>query len=424
MASSFPVKFGSAIASCAFAAGISTAAGAATYPRGTALPMRGATMMPHQVKAAAVSAFTTLHSFTGVADGANPSGELLEDLRGNIYGTTQSGGVNGDGTVYRYTNGAVTALHSFNGSDGASPAGGLLNSIGNLDLGGNLYGVTSGGGANNQGVIYAVNGSTGAFRLLHTFSGGAGGGAPFGRLILFTDGNIYGTTSTGGRYNLGAIFRLTPKGAYSIVASFNGGNGSSPIAGLAASLNGFSLSGSLFGVTSAGGAYGAGTVFAVTPQGKLTNIHSFHPATDGSAPDAELITDDNGNLYGTATSGGSGSAGTVFKVSTAGKFATLYSFPTDATTGLNPNGSFPFARLASALNGNLYGSTAFGGPTGGGTIFELNNGTFTLLHAFNGTDGATPLGQLLLSPDGNIYGTTSAGGSGTYGTLFALPYSH
>ncbi len=430
MASSFPVKFGSAIASCAFAASVSTAASAAPQPvsaQAGALPVRGTIAVPRKVmKAAAVSAFTTLYSFDGGLDGASPSGELLEDLRGNIYGATQSGGASGVGVVYKYHNGVLTTLHSFSGADGASPAGGLLNSIGNLDLGGNIYGVTSGGGAKNYGVVYAVNGSTGAFKVLHTFSGGLGGGTPYGRLILFKDGNLYGTTSVGGGYNVGAIFRLTPSGVYNIVACFNGRTGSTPIGGLSASLNGFNVNGALFGVTSTGGAYGGGTVFAVAPQGQLTNIHSFNPATEGSAPSAALIPDDKGNLYGTTTSGGSGSAGTIFEISTAGKFTTLYSFPTDPVTGLNPNGSFPLARLASFLNGKLYGSAAFGGSTAtsGGTIFEFANGTFTLLHTFSGgADGSTPIGQVLLSPDGNIYGTASTGGTYSFGTLFALPFT-
>ncbi len=189
-------------------------------------------------------------------------------------------------------------------------------------------------------------------------------------------------------------------------------------------MNGAKINGSLFGVTSAGGAYGAGTVFAVTPQGKITNIHSFNGTTDGAAPNAELIPDDEGNLYGTATTGGAGSAGTIFEISAAGKFTTLYAFPTDPVTGLNPSGSFPLARLASFLNGRLFGSAAFGGATGGGTIFELRNGNFTLLHSFSGADGSTPIGQLLLSLDGNIYGTASNSGTFSAGTLFAMPYPH
>ena len=426
MASSLPVKLGSAIAACALAAGVSTTAGAATnfgFGRVNAQPPSGASRMRHQAKAAAVTAFTTLYSFSGI-DGAQPSGELLEDLHGNLYGTTQAGGPNFDGTVFRYSNGTVTNLHTFTGPDGASPAGGLLNSIGNLDIGGNVYGVTSGGGYKNRGVVYSINTATGAFTILHAFKGGLDGYAPFSHLVLFTDGNLYGTTSMGGGYNKGLVFRITPKGVYSVVACFTGKNGSMPIGGLSLSLKGFSVNGALFGTTSAGGAYGAGTVFSVTPQGKITNLHSLNPATDGASPNGALIPDDNGNLYGTAYLGGSGSAGTIFEESASGKFTTLYAFPTDPATQLNPNGAQPLARLASFLNGNLYGTTAFGGPTGGGVVFEFNKGALTVLHSFDGTDGATPIGQLLLSPDGNIYGTTSGGGAGAAGTLFALPFSH
>ena len=426
MASSLSVKVASALATCALAAGVSTNAGATTFSgfgRVSAQPFGGATRMRHQAKAAAVTAFTTLYQFGGI-DGAQPSGELLEDLQGNLYGTTQAGGPKFDGTVYRYSNGTVTNLHTFSGPDGALPAGSLLNSIGNLDIGGNVYGVTSGGGYKNNGVVYSINTATGAFTILHAFKGGLDGYSPYSHLIFFKDGNLYGTTAMGGGYNKGLIFRITPQGVYSVVACFTGKNGSMPIGGLSVSVNGWSVNGALFGATSAGGAYGAGTIFSVTPQGKITNLHSMNPATDGAAPNAALIPDDNGNLYGTAYLGGSGSAGTIFEESAAGKFTTLYSFPTDPTTQLNPNGAQPLARLASFLNGNLYGTTAFGGATGGGVVFEFNKGSLTLLHQFDGTDGATPIGQLLLSLDGNIYGTTSGGGMFAAGTLFALPSSH
>ncbi len=427
MISNLPLKLGSTLAAYALAASVSTAAGATTYPgfgRVGAQPFGSVAKIRHQAKAAAVSTFTTLYNFLGGNDGAEPTGELLEDFQGNLYGTTQAGGAGGNGTVYRYTNGTITTLHAFAGSDGSSPEGGLLNSIGNLDLGGNVYGVTSGGGYKNRGVVYAVNTATGAFSVLHAFKGGLDGATPYGRLVLFTDGNLYGTASSGGGYNKGLVFRITPAGVYSVVACFTGRNGAAPIGGLSLSLKGFNVNGNLFGTTSAGGAYGAGTVYAINPQGKLRNLHSLNPATDGASPNTELIPDDSGNLYGTATSGGSGAAGTIFKISTSGVYTTLYSFPTDPVTQLNPNGTFPLARLASWLNGNLYGSTAFGGVNGGGVVFEFNNGQFTLLHSFGGTDGSTPIGQILLSPDGNMYGTTSGGGAGTYGTLFALPFSH
>lgn len=423
---SIPLKLGSALVMYALAIGASTSAGAATYSlsRINALPVRGATAR-HQVKAAAVSTFTPLYSFLGGNDGASPAGQLLEDLQGDLYGITQSGGANGDGTVYKYSGGVLTTLHSFAGTDGAGPAGGLVNSIGNLNLGGKVYGVTQGGGYRNNGVVYSVDSATGAFTVLHAFHGGNGGGVPYGHLTFFTDGNLYGTTSEGGGHGLGSIFRITPNGVFTMLDCFNGRNGATPVGGLSASFNGLSINGALFGVTTAGGSYGAGTVYSITPQGKIINLHSFNPTTDGSSPNAELIPDDSGNLYGTTVSGGSGAAGTIFEITAAGKFATLYSFPTDPVTGLNPNGTFPLARLAATLNGKLYGSTAFGGSGGGGVLFEFANGTFTLLHSFSGTDpaGSTPIGQLLVSPDGNIYGTASGGGVGSYGTLFAFPFT-
>ncbi len=368
----------------------------------------------------AVSTFTVLHSFTG-GDGANPAGELLEDQHKNIFGITSAGGATGNGTIFEYTAaGTLTTLHTFKGADGSNPQGGLLNFYGNINFGGTIYGCTQSGGAYNNGTVFSLS-TSGVLKTLHSFTGGSDGSAPAGTLFFFTDGNIYGTTSTGGAQKFGTVFKLSTNGAFSTIHAFAGSDGGNPLAGLSGSANGRTINGAMFGTTSSGGANNAGTIFAITPQGGFKNLRSLASATDGSAPLAELIPDDSGNLYGTASAGGSGSGGTVFEISSTGSFRLLYAFPMNAATPQYPNGTTPLARLAGYSAGALYGTAAFGGPGGGGVAFKFSNGAFATLHAFSGPDGQFPAGQLLVSPDGNIYGTTVDGGSSIDGVLFALP---
>lgn len=392
-----------------------------------ASPVRPAATTAHRpttAKAsAAVSAFTVLHAFSGGSDGADPLGSLLQNLQGDLFGVTLEGGSAGDGTVYESTPaGAITTLHAFSGADGANPSGGLLNLFGNLDLTGNMYGATQSGGAHAQGTVYAINQTGSSFTTLYSFQGTTDGGAPQGRLVLFIDGNLYGTTSSGGT-GFGTIFKLSRSGVITTLHTFTGGaDGGTPFAGLSPAIRGIGIDGSLYGTTSSGGAFGGGTIFSISPSGVFTVLHSLAPSTDGSAPSAELVPDTNGMLYGTASSGGSGNAGTIFSVTPSGTFTLLYSFPTSPTTGLNPQGSTPAARLAFYHNNKIWGTTAFGGANGQGVVFTFASGTLTVVHSFAGSaDGSIPQGQLLISPDGNVFGTTTSGGPSGAGTLFALP---
>ena len=163
--------------------------------------------------------------------------------------------------------------------------------------------------------------------------------------------------------------------------------------------------GSFYGTTSAGGVHGYGTVFKITPAGRLTSLHSFESATNGANPNAGLVQATDGNFYGTTSGGGVNGHGTVFKITTSGRLTTLHSF--DST-----DGAAPIAGLVQATDGNFYGTTSEGGINGYGTVFKLNPARrLTTLHNFDLTDGATRIAGLVQATDGNFYGTTYEGGA-------------
>ncbi len=274
------------------------------------------------------------------------------------------------------------------------------------------------------------------FRVLHTFHGKDGGG-PDGVLVLDTAGNIYGTTSAGGSSKglcgdffkgCGTVFKLDKNGKQVWQYNFNGAHGISPVAGLLRD-----GAGNLFGTTELGGAvktcdipYGCGTVFELGRTGKQEKVlHKFTGNSDGLTPEALLVSDKAGNLYGTAYVGGANGVGVVFKVSASGKETILYTF-TGGSDGCAP---YPGVILDSA--GNLYGVAAEGGNafcnSGDGVVFEVDPaGNETVLHTFEGGDGAIPTSTLLFDSKGNLYGTTGYGGSGSgcehngCGTVFEL----
>ena len=346
--------------------------------------------------------FTTLYSFDG-RYGDYPYASMVQGSDGNFYGTTADGGANdvcglnlseSCGTVFKITpSGTLTTIHSFDYTDGASP---------------------------------------------------------FAGLVLGTDGNFYGTTPMGGtsdfcdsEYGCGTIFRITPSGTLTTLYSFcsvsDCADGGIPEAGLVQGADG-----DFYGTTIAGGPkgliYGYGTVFKITQSGTLTTLHSFDDK-DGDYP-GTLIQATNGDFYGTTNSGGTdldcqpnGPCGTVFKITSSGTFTTLHNFD-------NADGSGP-GNLVQGTDGNLYGTTEFGGtvttgkcahyPVGCGTVFKITpSGTLTTLYNFcsqggsSCPDGFLPRGGLVQGTDGNFYGTTNRGGAnthcydGTCGTLFSI----
>ena len=258
----------------------------------------------------------------------------------------------------------------------------------------------------------------GSFVTLHSFTGQPDGANPQASLIQDSAGNFYGTTTNGGTSGLGTVFKLDASGTETIVYSFAGQpDGANPQAGLV-----LNAGGNLYGTTTSGGTANFGTVFKVDPTGKATILYSFTGAADGSKPLAGLVTDSSGDFYGTTDLGGASGAGVVFKVDTTGKETVLHSF-----TG-GTDGAFPRADLLLDASGNFYSATSGGGTfdcltggshsTGCGTVFKLDTtGTETVLYSFlgknAGPDGAFPAAALVRDSSGNLYGTTFEGGTGS-----------
>ncbi|HXM44610.1 MAG TPA: choice-of-anchor tandem repeat GloVer-containing protein [Bryobacteraceae bacterium] len=350
--------------------------------------------------------YVIMYEFTG-SDGAVPFGELL--LNGGVlYGTTSGGGAYNAGTVFQFdtTTEVETVLYSFAGgpADGADPIAGLVR-----DSNGNMYGVTYGGGASFFGTIFEIP-VAGGFTLLYSFQGPPGDGAgPSGRLVL-AGGSLFGTTYAGGSGNgSGTVFKLAG-GIYTSLRDFPPG-GTFPRAGL--TLEG----GHLYGVAYDGGlASSGGTVFELTPAAPL---YAFTGGDDGGRPMASLIGDGLGNLYGTASEGGSGTFGNGHGVVFELNVTTLQQTLLHTFTGLDGTG--PVGALVRDSSGNLYGTTMFGGTAGHGTVFKLDtSGNLTTLHSFpGGPNGGNPAAGLVLDTDGNLWGLASAGGFG-YGLIFEI----
>jgi len=352
-------------------------------------------------------------------DGNGPTSALIQGSDGALYGTTSSGGANGLGTVFRIsTAGVETILHSF-GPAGAGDAIDTITAVVQASDG-NLYGTSALGGTNNTGAIFKVTPS-GAEVVLYSFGPATStdGQSPSSSLIQASDGNLYGVTSAGGVNGTGTVYRVTLAGAETVMHSFgpsSGTDGQSPI--IAATLL-QATDGSLYGVTTYGGANGTGTIFRITLAGLETVVYSFGAAsgTDGRAPASGLIQATDGNLYGTTGVGGTNNSGTVFQVSTGGAETVIHSFGAIGSgEALFPNG------VIQASDGSIMG-TSSGGSGAQGAVFKLSvSGEQLALHSFGGIgDGAHPSANLLQASDGHLYGTTMFGGTHATGTVFRLP---
>jgi uncharacterized repeat protein (TIGR03803 family) len=241
---------------------------------------------------------------------------------------------------------------------------------------------------------------------------GPNGANPSAGLVRATDGNFYGTTSSGGATNLGTVFQLTASGTLNTLISFAMTNGASPLTELVQGADS-----KLYGTTYGGGTYTFGTVFSVTTSGVLTNLVSFDGYTNG-LPKGSLVRGTDGWFYGTTAIGGTNSLlGTAFRISTNGVLQQVCSFGAD--------GASPYAGMVQGADGYLYGTTFSGGTYGHGTVFKLaTNGTLLTLHPFaGGSDGDSPYAPLVQATDGNFYGTTQYGGTNAYGTVFRVSSS-
>ncbi|WP_395736525.1 choice-of-anchor tandem repeat GloVer-containing protein [Prosthecobacter sp.] len=365
-----------------------------------------------------VNVLTVVEPLTPVSlsVGQNPRAQLITGADSNFYGTTVSGGNSNQGSVYKMTtSGVITTLVNFYGANGMQPNAGLI-----LGSDGNYYGTTTSGGVNNLGTVFKMTPGGVLTTLVHLTT--TSGTAPRAPLLQAADGNFYGTTSGGGSSSFGTIFKMTPSGVLSVLVNFTGTTstayGSSCQAGLIQGVDG-----NLYGVTSTGGSGGGnGTVFKVTTSGTFTSLASFTGTTGtviGATPLAALVQGSDGNLYGTTSAGGSGtSLGSVFKITTAGVFTSLFSFT--GTTG-SFLGSSPQAALVQASDGTLWGSTSGGGTNSVGTLFKTTtSGTFTSIRSLvSSSDGSTPIGALKLHSDGNFYGICNSGSTQSRGSVFS-----
>jgi uncharacterized repeat protein (TIGR03803 family) len=385
---------------------------------------------------AQASAEKVVYSFTGSPDGASPNAGVIFDAAGNVYGTTAGGGTAGLGTVFELSpnlDGTWTekVIYSFQGPyDGETPLGSLI-----FDHAGNLYGTTYTGGrgsiGSGGGTVFELSPNTDGTWSETTLLASADSLPAYTlvtSLIFDTAGNLYSTSIHGGDYGLGNVFEMSPSGdgswtANSIFSFPCCQPNSEPVAGLL-----IDSSGNLYGTTQVGN-NGLGNVYELSASNgwKENYLHTFKGDPDGANPEAALIFDAAGNLYGTSVTGGTSSncsCGTVFRLkpSDSGKRWTqtvLHSFN-------GSPGSGPIAGLVLDSANNLYGVTYYSGPENGypgGLAFRINltTGGYTVLHEFGGTgDGYGPVGTLTIGPSGNLFGTTYYGGGAGFGAVYEL----
>jgi uncharacterized repeat protein (TIGR03803 family) len=345
--------------------------------------------------------FTLLHSFVATTEGSAPNGGFVKGNDGNFYGMTSADGIYTNGTIFRMTSsGTVTVLVSFYGARyGNMPQESLLKGKDSA-----YYGTTSNGGTYGYGTIFKT--CAGITTTLFSFNRTTTGGTPQGSLIQATDGNFYGTTSDGGTGGNGTIFKITPAGTFSVIKNFTAAtDGGSPKGSLVQGKDSL-----LYGTTSTGGTGAGGTIFKIKLSGTYTVLRHLVYATDGSAPEGNLVQGNDGNFYGMTSNNAK-----IFKVSSAGVFTVIRSFT-------SADGSYPLGGLVKYTDGNFYGMTSSGGTSSAGTIFKLTTANvFSVIKHLNGTtDGKTPKGNLLVGADGNLYGMTSIGGTYNAGTIFKV----
>jgi uncharacterized repeat protein (TIGR03803 family) len=370
-------------------------------------------------KVTMAGAYSLVRAFPGRTAGSTPRAPLIQASNGLLYGTTFYGGAANIGTIFSITLAGVLApLLNFDFSvfeSGMHPETGLLQAAD-----GNLYATTQQfhrvclGGCSPSGTISRIT-TAGAQTYLHRFDG-TEGTSPAGPLVQGTDGNFYGATAFSGAHGGGAAFRMAADGTATVLHAFNQDDqfGATPRGGLTRGSDG-----NLYGTTSTRGliggfAVGSGTVFRMTPSGTLTVLHTFD-GDNGSAPYGELVQATDGAFYGTTLGGGANLEGVAYKITAGGAFTLLHHFGAGAD-GANPNGA-----LVQAADGTFYGTTRAGGASNLGTIFSMTGaGVVTVLHSFAGADGSRPRAGLIQAADGRFYGTTAEGGATASGVVFRL----
>jgi len=408
------VLLGSAVAMMAMAPAMGAdAARVAQVKRMLALTGNHAASAPVNAHATGAKSndatYTILRRFNGGKnDGCNPGANVTFDAAGNIYGTTDFCGPfgDGDGVLFKLApDGTYTVLHEFDGvHDGAQPDGAVT-----LMRNGDLIGTTTSGGANNDGTLFNFT-RKGKLKVLHDFTDDEGSEAR-GNLYRDKAGNFYGTTLFGGSGGSGTVFKSAADGTTTVLHTFSGGaDGQFPEHGVIAD-----KAGNLFGVTAFGGANGEGSVFKIDTDGNFSTVYSFTGGADGGFLYGGLDIDSDGTLYGSTANGGTSNAGTVFKLTQDGTLTTLYTF-TGGTDGASPEGDM---RL---IGKNLYSTANAGGdPTCQcGVIYEVTaKGKQKVLHTFTGTDGSGYSAGLTQNND-LLYGTVQYGAIQQKGAVYSV----
>ena len=366
---------------------------------------------------------TTIYNFcavSGCPDGSQLYSALLLGPDNALYGTTYIGGASNYGTIFKISlTGTLTTLHSFALTDGAAPQGGMV-----LGSDGNFYGTTLDGGSSSYGVIYKIT-PGGTFTVLHNFTASTtDGGTPFSAPMQASDGNFYGVTWVGGR-GYGIIYKMTLSGTFSVFHRFcqlsHCSDGAYPLGGITQGLNG-----NLYGTTTNADGYTEGTIYKITLGGAFAALYNFcaiSGCTDGISPLSRMELGTNGEFYGTTNYGGSslcsGGCGTLFALTPAGVLTTIHTF---CTTSGCPDGYFPQNQgLIQGTNGSFYGAVPVGGASNVGTVFKLSAGLGPFIRT-NPTSGAvgstvTILGNGLNSASTvtfNGIGATFTAGSNSY----------
>lgn len=355
---------------------------------------------------------TVLHSFNGSTDGGYPNGSLVRGDDGNFYGMTTIGGSSQFyGTIFRIEpDGTFAVLKSFDNTNGAAPFGSLVK---NTD--GSFYGITSGGGTNGAGTIFKIT-SDGAFTLLRNLDYAVEGGVSRGSLVRGSDGDFYGTTSSGSNYSNGSIFKITPTGSLTVLRALNPDKDGINTNTLVLGADGY-----FYGMANTGGILNQGTIFKISSDSRFSVLVSLPGNEKGGTANAGLVQGQDGFFYGTTTDGGLYNTGTIFKLSTDSSYSVLHSFQDSYSTDTFDGGN-PYGNLIQAKDGNFYGLTSHGGINGYGTLFRItSSGSYTVLYSFDGNDkGGAPYGSLIQGTDGNFYGMAESGGTNGAGVIFKI----
>jgi uncharacterized repeat protein (TIGR03803 family) len=367
--------------------------------------------------------FTTLAAFNGVNGNAPFFGSLAQDTNGNYYGASFYGGQNGFGNIFQLTSaGKLTSLYSFcalaDCADGIRPVVAPI-----LGSDGNFYGATENGGNTDAGTVYKMT-IGGKLTTLYSFCPTApcsDGVGPVG-VIEGSNGNFYGVADEGGAYNDGTFFELTSLGEFRVLHSFCAQKGCSTGANPGASPMQAS-NGNFYGTATIGGFHSGGVVYEITPGGSYKALYNFCSQTncaDGAYPQATLVQDANGNLYGTTLNGGAYGNGTVFEITPTDQYIVIHSFNANDDT----DGAFPQSAPTLANDGNLYGTTANGGNEGHGNIYQITpEGTYTSLYSFCNATTCSAYDAaygLLQGTDGIFYGATADGGAHGDGVVYSF----